>query len=312
MEIPLKRTLQDGGLGGHNNPTLLCLLERRRLLSFHVSGYVLSLGTGKRMNRKDGHPIKTQRNDISQWLHNHAVFRMGRSLGRCVDGDQVASRLFDVEVARFNVELPGPLRISDTAGMTALRKTAREGLTRSSQVFEETTNALVERFYFVLDGLPKREGDRFRCEGSIRCRGNSQAVISDLLRLQDDRLEFMTDSELLGELNIPTLRLDRCSGCQRYRKRVAFSVRNLTSMVNIYLRSGREKRRKISAFPQSIQWFVRRQQLDSYFGTPDHGSPGRLRCCSSEGHAKRNKPAVGLRKRKQPIQEVGSSKRQRY
>ncbi|QKX60482.1 uncharacterized protein TRUGW13939_07627 [Talaromyces rugulosus] len=156
MDVPLKRTLQDGGLGGHNNPTLLCLLERRRLLSFHVSGYVLSLGTGKRMNRKDDHPNKTQRNDISQWLHNHAVFRMGRSLGRCVDGDQVASRLFDVKVSRFNIELCGPLRISDTAGMTALRKKAREGLTRSSQVFEETTNALVER----LDPLSRQLSNR--------------------------------------------------------------------------------------------------------------------------------------------------------
>jgi hypothetical protein len=47
MRVSRMRILQDSGLGGHNNPTLLGLWERHRLLSScNVSGYVLLLGTG--------------------------------------------------------------------------------------------------------------------------------------------------------------------------------------------------------------------------------------------------------------------------
>lgn len=311
--MPRRRFLQDGGLGGHNNPTLLCLLERRRLLSFHVSGYVLSLGTGLRTSEAESRLSTDHSSEILQWFHNHAAFRIGRSLGRLITGDQLASRLSQVEVARFNVELTGPLRISDTAGMETMRKTAQAELAKSSWIVEETVNALIERFYFVLDRPPKREGGQFHCEGSIRCRGNSRSIIPDLLRLNDARMEFVTDAEVLGELSASKIDLDTCPVCKRYRKKVIFLTDSLTNLMNIYLRRGRENKRRISAFPHSIEWFIRRQYLGACFGSVDHGSPGRLMCCNitNEGHVLQNIPATGLRKRKNTNSPARRSKRLR-
>lgn len=45
---------------------------------------------------------------------------MTRSLGQCIDGDQLVNTLSQVEIGRSNVGLPEPLTISDTAGMEAM------------------------------------------------------------------------------------------------------------------------------------------------------------------------------------------------
>jgi hypothetical protein len=250
---------------------------------------------------------------ITRWIHNHFVFRLGRSLGRFVNGDRLASQLWEVDVARFDVELKRSTNISDTMGMAGLRKVVQDDLSSSTQVLEQTINALTERFYFVLDVPPRLKSGAFCCQGTIRCRGRSRTVIVDLLRLQNARIKFVTDLEVLGKLSLSLLSSNICSSCNRFRRKL-FNVRCVADLVNIYIWSGKERRRRISAFPQSLHWFTARQNLDSRFGSADHGSPGCLTCCdiAEERLLLHNKPALGLRKRKATVSEnVAKAKRVR-
>ena len=100
-------------------------------------------------------------------------------------------------------------------------------------------------------------------------------MIKLLERIHSSRLTFETSSKTLGYYGDIG---DLCSLCKRYRKRVEFNVRDSYQLISIRVQSSERPLRKISAFPQTIQWFVDRQALNAPFGTAIHSDLGHRTC----------------------------------
>ncbi|CAL8575821.1 hypothetical protein XPA_001722 [Xanthoria parietina] len=79
----------------------------------------------------------------------------------------------------------------------------------------------------------------------------------------------MTDEETLGYYASSK---DFCQSCYRYRKQVRFVVRHISERVNLQIQSIRQGKRSISGFPETMQWFLDQQRLETNFGTAIHGS----------------------------------------
>lgn len=79
----------------------------------------------------------------------------------------------------------------------------------------------------------------------------------------------------LGLLQQP----DICTSCGRYQKFVSFHVRRLDEIVDIHLAFDHTHLRRISAFPQSMQWFEEKQMMRAVFGRPNHQPALRKRSC---------------------------------
>ncbi|OBT52298.1 hypothetical protein VE04_07698 [Pseudogymnoascus sp. 24MN13] len=65
---------------------------------------------------------------------------------------------------------------------------------------------------------------------------------------------------------------DICKLCGLYTKLVAFQVRHSSDKADIHLRFNRLNHRRISGFPNPIDWFIKRQNLNAKFGSPNHES----------------------------------------
>jgi hypothetical protein len=121
---------------------------------------------------------------------------------------------------------------------------------------------------FELNEAPVLDGGLYKCYGSILCRSpNSSALVRNLGTAYPYAQFYVNDSPigyLSGE--------DVCPKCGRFQKAVDFHVRQSTDRTNLYLAFNRLFRRSISAFPQSIEWFVNRQKLNAKFGQPNHDS----------------------------------------
>ncbi|OJD21794.1 hypothetical protein ACJ73_06867 [Blastomyces percursus] len=298
------RRFEDGGMGRHNNPIHLALAEARRILPSGMEpDSVLSLGTGVEDEAEDGAKEVSQRSRrdvIYNMFRNFFVFRFFESIMRSTDGEAPWREVFygldtpsKASHMRLNVTVDGPLEITNVKVMTSLQKTIRNQPGIREQALKSLTGKLTERFYFVLDARPTCEGKYYRCQGTIRCRGDSRTVALDLIRLGSANMEFVTDTEILGRLTVDSLREDFCSHCHRYRKGVIFHVPYLTEKISICIKSN-EMRRKISGFPQSMAWFVDRQGFDACFGSPDHGIPGRLWCATCDSRRAGKRKATGV------------------
>jgi hypothetical protein len=183
---------------------------------------------------------------------------------------------------RLNVPLQGEPVIDDIACMDELRKNAR-AVYNLVDYTDIAKALLVSSFYFELTSLPRLEGGLYKCYGTIRCRGHSGAIIESLSNLHRGRLEFATDSGHLGSLEPKT---DFCQLCYKYRKRISFYIQHPKETITLFLVAEEDGTcRKLSGFPQSIEWFIQQQHLEAAFGAADHGSPRRLRCldCDSKG-----------------------------
>ena len=148
------------------------------------------------------------------------------------------------------------------------------------QECEKTIYALlIVSFYFELSCISSSlSGNRIRCLEIIRCRLSSEVMMNLLERVHFSRLCFVTHSKILRYY---LDKRDLCSSCQRYRKSVKFVVRNLDQRTNIYATSSRRSRRKVSAFSQTMQWFIDRQHLDASFDIVYYASLNRS-CKSCE------------------------------
>ncbi|OJD25605.1 hypothetical protein ACJ73_03030 [Blastomyces percursus] len=294
------RKFEDGGMGRHNNPIHLALAEARRILpSGMVPDRVLSLGTGAEEEVEEAES-GSRRDVICNFFRNFFAFRFFESMMRSTDGEAPWREVFyrldtpsKTSHMRFNVTVDGPLEITNVKMMTSLQSTIRNQPGVHEQALKSVIDGLTARYYFVLDSRPSWSRKDYRCQGTIRCRGDSHTVALDLIRLTSAHMEFVTDNEILGQLTVDGLHEDFCSQCHRYRKRVIFHVPQLSEKTSIYIKSG-DMRWKISGFPQSMAWFVARQGFDACFGSPDHGIPGQLGCdgCVSQ------KSTLQARKRK--------------
>ena len=199
---------------------------------------------------------------------------------------------------RLNVSLHETPAIDDVACMERMRNSVHFEPDAAGERTELALALLTGSFFFELDTIPRFEAGLFRCEGSIYCRNNIYAVIATLTNMNGARLNFTNDNGFLADFGgISAI----CLQCKRYRKKVVFYVTELIeSFTTIYLGGGEWPRRRISGFPQTLQWFIRRQRLDAAFGAPTIISRPECRDCSH-----------GLTKRKEtgPLLKAQSKKR---
>ncbi len=270
--------IQDGGMSGHNNPIKLALWESLRIdPSLSKPDLVVSVGTGTSTKTKSPRAAS-----FRHVLFDGFIPRLWRAYMSSFDGE---SNFRDVvnsldrenreDYKRLNVVLPrNEPAMDNTSQMDELRQLVHLN-PQMIQECEETIYALlIASFYFELSCIPSPLPEhRIRCLGTIRCRLPGEVMVELLERIHPSRLSFVTHSRALGYY---FGKRDLCPSCRRYRKSVEFTVRDLGQPTNIYATSARRPRRKISAFPQTMQWFIDQQHLDAPFGTAYHRSLNRL------------------------------------
>ncbi len=179
--------------------------------------------------------------------------------------------------------------IDNTDRMDELRESVHV-----SQMYRDCAKTLyallIFAFYFELASVPKRlrEG-QYHCRDTIRCRLSGNSVVKLLARCGIFNLEFITDVENLGHYGG---NLDLCLLCHRYQKKVDFLIRHSTELVTIYAKSVTQGRRKISAFPQTMQWFENQQRLDASFGTAFHRNLLNRSCKSCISNSSLKRPTL--------------------
>ena len=261
-------------MSGHNNPIKLALWESLRidpLLS--KPDLVVSVGTGTSTKMKSPRAAS-----FRHVLFDGFIPRLWRAYMSSFDGE---SNFRDVvnsldrenreDYKRLNVVLPrNEPAMDNTSRIDELRQLVHLN-PQMIQECEETIYALlIASFYFELSCIPSSlPENRIRCLGTIRCRLPGDVMVELLERIHPSRLSFVTHGRALGYY---FGKRDLCPSCRRYRKSVEFTVRDLGQPTSIYITSARRPRRKISAFPQTMQWFIDQQHLDAPFGTAYHRS----------------------------------------
>ena len=258
-------------MSGHNNPVRIALSERlRNDPSLLAPDIVVSLGTGAQ--KTSASPRTT---DFRHVILDGYVPRLWRSYMSSFNGQKIWDELMNSvderkreDYIRLNSVLPSDEpAIDNTDRMDELRESVH--VPQMYQDCAKTLYALlISAFYFELASVPERlrEG-QYHCRGTIRCRLPGNSVVKLLARCGISNLDFITDVETLGHYGG---NLDLCLLCHRYQKKVDFLVRHPTELVTIYAQSVTQGRRKISAFPQAMQWFENQQKLDAPFGTAFH------------------------------------------
>lgn len=177
---------------------------------------------------------------------------------------------------RFNISLSAvEPALDNTDQMDELRENVHLQAHTLQNCVDTASALLISSFFFELTIPPEFDSGFYRCQGTIRCRIKGDVMIRSLTNLHPSCLSFVTDTETLVPFSG---KVDVCRLCHRYSKRVEFYVRHPSDLMTIYLQVGVQKRRKISGFPQTMQWFVKQQNLEEVFGTPDHGNLGGLSC----------------------------------
>lgn len=177
---------------------------------------------------------------------------------------------------RPNISFPGQEpAIDDIDCMNGLRTSVH----LRPRIFQDSKSIvsalLASTFFFELITISLFDSRMFHCQGIIRCRLQGDVIVQALARIHSSDLSFVTDLGTLGLLNP---KKDVCHLCHRYCKQVDFYIRHPSDSIVVYLQSDPHKRRKLGGFPQTMDWFVRQQNLDAVFGTANHGAPGKLAC----------------------------------
>lgn len=201
---------------------------------------------------------------------------MSKSDGEVMWGEYLNS-LGDSKQAyyRLNIPLAKPTAIDDVSDLSNLRASVRVGGDIAGSRVEVAKVLLASTFYFELDVIPPWTREGYYIQGSIRCRLDSDQVTTSMSQLGMDIVELCTATDVLSKpFNIKN---DICYLCHRFRRTVQFHVRHLSEAVTIYFKTGPEMR-KISGFPQQMDWFIEHQGLRQSFGSPHHGIPGKWEC----------------------------------
>ena len=272
-------SVQDGGMSEHNNSIKLALWKSLRIEpSISKPDIVISVGTG---TRKDS--ISSRFTSFRHVLFDDCIPRLWRAYMSSFDDESnfrdVVNNLDEEnrdDYKRLNVLLfINESDIDNTSRMSELQKSVRLNSQLRESCRKTLYALLIATFYFELDALSTNSLDKFQCFGTIRCRLPDEVMIKLLGRIHSSRLTFETSSKKLKYYDGMS---DLCSLCKRYRKRVEFNVRDLCQLISIRVQSSERSLRKISAFPQTVQWFVDRQALNAPFGTAFHGDLGHRSC----------------------------------
>ena len=289
-EIASHGAFQDGGLR-FNNPINLVISEARYIWQHsNMPDVVLSLGTGTTEAQSPKAP------KFRHVLNDGFIPRLCRSFMTSMDGQgtwrELENRIDEKSrrhYFRLNVGLDEAPPIDDVTCMERLRDSVHFEPNAASTRIELVSAILTASFFFELDAKPCFENGLFRCEGSIYCRNNSYGVIQTLAKTNGSRLEFSNENGYLADFDgLKAV----CMRCHKYRKRIAFYVRDLNALTTVFLKSAEWPLRRISGFPQSVQWFIERQRLDAEFGSSDKIS--RLHCEACEQDQQKRKGSVLL------------------
>lgn len=126
-------------------------------------------------------------------------------------------------------------------------------------------------FFFELRAPIHLHSGRYECTGTILSRSpDNHDLVRNLLQTHP-QIQFFKDDVSLGILSLA----DICDDCGRFQKLASFQVRHPSDRVDLQLVFSRLFRRSISGFPQSMEWFMEKQEMNSRFGRPDHQSQRR-------------------------------------
>ncbi len=271
-------TFQDGGLK-HNNPVNLALWKSHQIWPSVVQpDIVVSLGTG---TEKDCTSPRAP--NFRHVLRDGFIPRLYRSFLSSLDGEgtwrELMNRLDERsrgDYFRLNISFSDQEpAIDDIDCMNDLRASVHLRPRMFQDIKSIASALLASTFFFELITIPLFGSCMFHCQGIIRCRLQDNVIIQALARIHSSNLSFVTDFGTLGLLNPKE---DVCHLCHRYCKQVDFYIRHPSDSIVVYLQSDPHKRRKLGGFPQTMDWFVRQQNLDAVFGTANHGAPGKLDC----------------------------------
>ena len=285
---------QDGGLK-HNNSVNLALWECRRIWpAVERPDLVVSLGTGT--DKEIEGPAAP---NVRHVLQDGFIPRLYRSFLSSLDGQGTWQELINAldpavreDYFRLNISLPGhALPIDDTECMEELRERVYLCPRVSDDVQLTAEAMLASMFFFELSESPVRGRNFWRCTGLIKCRKPGSVIAKAVARLHHSASLFFTADyhQMIGPFN-PLQ--DTCSVCQRYVKRVSFSIRHPSEKTTICLQAD-SRQRKISGFPHCMNWFMNQQEFGAVFGRDNHALPGTPHCfCSPK------KAVVQSRKRR--------------
>ncbi|THC93591.1 hypothetical protein EYZ11_006944 [Aspergillus tanneri] len=251
VDIPGLGTFQDGGMGRHNNPLNIALSEAKHLWpNVADPDVVVTLGTGSETASPKASRFRNAL--VDGWIPR--VYRSWKtSFNGHVTWKEVEMRLGKEDgYFRFDEFLPYGLPAMDSTDcMDLLSDQTRM---QCGEDHEEAALALLTAcLYFQLNGPPDYQTGLYHCTGA---RDFYKENLNLGLQLSSD---------------------DICQVCHRYSLPVRFFVRDLNENITLSLRLGATIRR-LSAFPNSIQWYIDEQKLDCPFGSPNHGIPLRMDC----------------------------------
>lgn len=282
----------------HNNPINLALSEAKHLWPNSPSPDVfISLGTGSNASDSSSKTVSRFRNIlIDGW-----VPRVYRSFSSSFEGQstwrEVLGLLDDKsrdDYFRFDLSIPGGLpRMDDTECMDGLSRLVHLNPSGQQKHLEAVTSLLATSFFFQLDAKPEYYSGLLQCIGTIRCRAPAQYAINWIDGFDSSRKDFYKDKINLG-LHLTSD--DICYHCNRYCRRVRFTVRDLNEIIGLSIQFG-GKQRRLSGFPNNMQWFIEQQGIDGKFGSANHRvypRPGCPACEGSEAGTRKKRKCIDI------------------
>lgn len=182
---------------------------------------------------------------------------------------------------RLNVSLSDELSTIDDVGrMDEIRRQVESEPDQDQHYLNIAFALIVASFFFELVRVPTFRSGKYFCQGVIRSRLRGSSIAYLLRSIQRSTWAFMTDMEILGYYEPE---YDFCHKCHRYHKAVKFWIRHPMDPFTIYMQGvAVSRRRKISGFPNNLDWFISQQHLTADFGTPYHSSPAQGLCEADE------------------------------
>ena len=260
--------VQDGGMK-YNCPVPLAEWENSQMKSIKPD-VMVSFGTGYRTSST------SKRGAFLGWLFDKSIIRLLSYLNDSFDSEKVFQDFVESvpkenrsNYFRMNVPLPEKtLAIDEVERVVEHADTITDSAVCTKQCERVLYALVVASLYFELCEAPIfLAGSRLLCSGTIRARIQGKILVKLLTKLSPCALKFVTKTEELGSYQASD---DLCPECYCYQLPVSFIVRDTSEPILISLESRLRGTRKLSAFPQTIKWFVDRQGLDADFGVPYH------------------------------------------
>lgn len=286
VEIPGIGNLQDGRIKHHNNPINVALSEAKHLWpTIPDPDVVVSLRMGlETVNQL----FKTS--SFCNFLLDGWIPCVCCSVMNSFEGQHTLREVHNILAGRswmdyFQLDsaFPDAPPAMDSAGsMEHLAQWVKSQPSGPHKHREIILALLTTCFFFELDNAPVFHCGLFHCVSTIKCQIPVQSVICCLNLLQpSEQQEFYKDKLNLGLwLSMD----DICSACHCYTCPVHFYTHSLEEQLTLSLQLG-NLTYWLSAFPNTVKWFIEQQGLGCEFGTANHGVPLKMGCVSCSGYA---------------------------